>query len=166
MRQVIIRGCDRMKIYVCRKREFMFQVILPALVAIGGGISCIVGAYLYPEHLILAVLISTICLYTIYNTFLTGSYPDKIIIADDHISFYSMGKMQQYKYCDIRYFKVRESRYSLAMFVRINKPLLNKGRFWIHANSFQDGDELYKRIVELEFKIHPKSLKSIAYQQI
>lgn len=155
-----------MKQYTCRKREFIFQMVIPVFVAIGGSIFCIVSVYMYPEYLILGGLVNIVCLYTFYNTFITGSYPDKIIIADDHISFYSMGKVQQYAYCDIQYFKVRESKYSKNMFVRINKPLLGKGRFWINTNDFYNGDALYKSILELELKKHPKSLKSIAYNQI
>lgn len=155
-----------MKRYVCSKKNFVFQIIVPAVIALFGLVICLIVSYIYPEYDIACILVSMICLYTIYNTFFTGSYPDTIIEADDYILFYSMGKAQQYNYCDIKYFKVRESRYSKDMFIRINKPLFNKGRFWINANNFNDSNDLYKYIVNLECKIHPKSLKSIARRQM
>ncbi|WP_231036115.1 hypothetical protein [Pectinatus sottacetonis] len=76
-----------------------------------------------------------------------------------------MGRFQKYRYDKIKYFKVREARYSRNMFIRINKPLLGKGRFWINANGFNDSKELYEYIINLEYKIHPRSLKSIANNQ-
>ncbi|MDQ0205062.1 hypothetical protein J2S01_002800 [Pectinatus haikarae] len=118
--------------------------------------------FIYPEYSTFCLLAGIISLYTVYNTFFAGSYPDKIIIADDYISFYSMGRVQYYSYCSIKYFKVRESRYSRDMFIRINKPLFGKGRFWFNANSFNNGNALYKYITNLENRIHPESLKSIA----
>ncbi len=155
-----------MKTYICSSQERIFQIIIPSVISACGLFTCIAVFFTHIEYSLPAILIGIICLYTIYNTFLTGSYPDKVIVTNNYIAFSCMGKIQYYKYNEIKYFKVRDSQYSKNMFLRINRPLFGKGRFWINTRSFHNGNDLYEYIINLEYKIHPNSLKNIARNKI
>ena len=48
------------------------------------------------------------------------------------------------------------------MYIRINDSSLFKGRYWLQTRVMTDGRELFQRICDLEFRIHPDTLKARA----
>lgn len=111
----------------------------------------------------LFIFFSIVSAYSVWNTFISFSNPEKVILKVDSISFSSYGHTHEYNLCDIKSFRVKEFRMAQKQFITINGGEFLKGRYWIHCNEFENGKELYKKIVDIELKIHPKSLKAMAY---
>ena len=63
---------------------------------------------------------------------------------------------------DLNDMRVREYPADLRMYVRMDGDTFLQGRYWIRGRWFSDGEELFKRICDLELKINPDSLKAQA----
>lgn len=63
---------------------------------------------------------------------------------------------------DIDSFLVREFPSSGKIYLRVNDASLVSGRFWIPTKMFNDSEELFSLLRDLEYKIHPDSLKARA----
>lgn len=150
-----------MKEYRCNKKMFFWKVTIPALFALFLLVIC-AAVSLYSNYRLLLGLVGLVCVYVIWNTVVTSSYPDRIVIRDKSIAFFSYGKCQEYFFDQIKQFRVRDTFYSKDMFIRINDPAFYKGRFWLNADYFNQGEELHRFILTLEYKIHPSSLKAMA----
>lgn len=111
----------------------------------------------------LFIFFSIVSAYSVWNTFISFSNPEKVILSEDSISFSAYGHVHEYKLCDIKSFRVKEFKMANKQFITINGGKLFKGRYWVHCYEFENGKDLYKKIVGIELKIHPKSLKAIAY---
>ncbi|MDR2551614.1 MAG: hypothetical protein LBD31_00385 [Treponema sp.] len=101
--------------------------------------------------------------YTVWNTFLSGSNPNKVILEEDGISFESYGKRIKYPFSGITVFLVKDFRGSGKIFLRINRHNLLRGRFWIHTREFNDSEELFLYLLKLEYQTHPDGLKARAW---
>lgn len=103
--------------------------------------------------------------YTVWNSFVSISNPSKIILSDTEIVFCAYGREDRYIIKELKDFKVKDFPDVKKMFVRVNNPTLFTGRYWIPASSFNDSDELYKRILSVENKLNPNSLKARAQRR-
>jgi len=101
--------------------------------------------------------------YTAWNTFISGANPSRVIVDRESISFVSFRKTERYLYREIHTFLAKDFRGSGKIFLRINRPTLFKGRYWIHAREFNDAEELFLFILKLEYNIHPGSMKARAW---
>lgn len=117
-------------------------------------------ADLYRGVFFLAALIA---FYTVWNTFVSLSNPSKVILEEDGISFVTFGKTIKYLFDDITVFMAKDFRGSGKIFLRINHHTMFKGRYWIHTREFNDSDELFLYLLKLEYKTHPDSIKSRAW---
>jgi hypothetical protein len=111
----------------------------------------------------LFMLIGVVSAYAFWNALVSGSNPNKIILEEDGISFVSPGRRTKYPFSGITVFLAKDFRGSGKIFLRINKPGLFKGRYWIHTREFNDPYELYLFIMKLEHQTHPNSIKSKAW---
>lgn len=100
--------------------------------------------------------------YTVWETFISCSNPNKVIIDADGITFCAYGREHRYLWSEITRFKVKEFSGARKLFVRINDAGIFRGRYWLHCYYFNDTDILYKFIVDREILIHPDSLKAQA----
>ena len=150
-----------MKEYRCNKKMFFWKVTIPALFALFLLVICAVVSF-YSNYRLLLGLVGLVCIYVIWNTVVTSSYPDRIVIRNKSIAFFSYGNCQEYFFDQIKQFRVRDAFYSKDMFIRINDPAFYKGRFWLNADYFNQGEELHQFILTLEYKTHPASLKAMA----
>ena len=48
------------------------------------------------------------------------------------------------------------------MYVRMDNDGFLRGRYWVHAQWFSDGEELFSRVCELEDRLNPNTLKARA----
>lgn len=103
-----------------------------------------------------------ICVYIIYETFITCANPNEVIISDRKITFKDPRRTDTYNWSDIKDWRVKELPNRKQVYIRINKDNfdIRKGRYWVFCLYFNDCDELYKYLVEKEFEIHPDSLKA------
>lgn len=150
-----------MKEYKFDRKIFNVEITLTGVFCIVIILACIAGAIMnkLPGLLIFAAVIAA---YTAWNDFVSISNPEKVVISDDFISFYAFGREHKYPLSDISQFRVREFPTSGKIFLRVNNANIFKGRYWLHTKMFSDGKELFTIIRDMEFKIHPDSLKARA----
>lgn len=103
-----------------------------------------------------------ICIYIIWEDFISLSNPKTVTITDDSITFGAFGKFHTYKWTEIKKFQIKEFVTARKMYIRINDAGLLKGRYWVNCYFMNDCDEIYLFLRNKEYEIHPNSLKSIA----
>ncbi|MFA6941883.1 MAG: hypothetical protein WCQ54_13040 [Clostridiaceae bacterium] len=148
------------KEYLFNKRLFSVRVIyagiLAAIVFVLGIFSISRGSsmkYLW-------MLICFLCVYTIITNFISISYPEKIVIDDNEISFSAFNKAHVYSRKELNCFKIKEQQLAHKMYIRVNKSTLLKGRYWIDLKAYNDYKDLEKSLLEIEETVHPNSLKA------
>lgn len=110
----------------------------------------------------LLIPVMIVCAYTYWETYVSLSNPEEIIIDDVSITFNGCGMTHKYLWKDIYSFRVKEFVTARKIFLRINKTSMRKGRYWINCMNFNDCDELYTFLRDKEYEIHPNTMKSIA----
>lgn len=106
------------------------------------------------------------CVYVVFNTFISMSYPEEIDIDDHRITFRSFGKVHSYDFKQIKDFRCKENATSKRVYLRINKDTagLLKGRYWIECTYFENGNELFTWLLQKEDEIHPETVKAYAHK--
>ena len=110
----------------------------------------------------LMVVVCLVSLYGAFKTFISKSYSSSVTITSKSISFSCYGSTVTYQLADLNDMRVREYPADLRMYVRMDGDTFLQGRYWIRGRWFNDGEELFKRICDLELKINPDSLKAQA----
>ena len=110
------------------------------------------------------VLIFFACAWLIYtNAYnMWGLYVVFAVAALYQVSFELFGKSQSYKLSELKEFRVREYPSSGKMYLRVGDHNALHGRFWLSTKTFTDGQELFGRLRDLEYEIHPDTLKARA----
>ncbi len=110
------------------------------------------------------IAVIVVCLYIVWESFITLANPDKVIISDDEITFTVKEREDRYLWKDIRDFRVKEFIDRKQVYIRINKqnPSLFKGRYWVYCRYFNDADELFMFFIKKEMEIHPDTIKAYA----
>lgn len=103
-------------------------------------------------------IVIIVSLYGINNSFIALSYPKDIIISNKNIKFHSFGRKHVYYWNDVKSFKIKEYQGG-KLYLRVGNPNLFRGRYWINTRMFNNGEELYTKLMNKEKKIHPDSLK-------
>jgi len=148
------------KEYLFDKRTFLIRVIYAGILA---GIVFIFGIYSInrgSSMKYLWMLICLLCLYTIITNFIAISYPEKIVIDNDEISFSAFNKSYVYSRKELKGFKIKEQQLVEKMYIRVNNPSLIKGRYWIDLRAYNDYKDLGQNLLEIEEIVHPNSLKA------
>jgi len=151
------------KEYQMDSRYFQIHTTFNGIVAACVFLACIVGIVVgFYAQLLAIVLVVTG--YTFWNTFISISNPQKVFISDDLINFSAYGRTDSYDLCEINRFVIREFPSAGKMYIRVNRAGPLTGRYWLHTMMFNDGKELFHRLLEIERNIHPDSLKAQAYK--
>ena len=103
-----------------------------------------------------------ICIYIIWEDFVSISNPSEVTITDESITFGAFGRKHTFLWSEIKLFTIKEFVSSRKMFIRINDAGLLKGRYWVNCYFFVDGEELYMWLRDKEYALHPNSLKAQA----
>ena len=149
------------KTFTYIKRFFVIEVILTGLISLGALIVCPLMAYrgvLPPVMIMLAIA----AFYQVWNTFIAIANPEKVTITDDSIIFSCWGREDKYPFSELAEFRVREFPTAGKMYIRINNHNLFHGRYWLQTNQMTDGKELFRLICDMEYQIHPDTIKARA----
>ena len=111
---------------------------------------------------ILFIVPIIICVYIIWEDFISLSNPKTVTITDDSITFGAFGKFHTYKWSEIKRFTIKEFISSRKMYIRINDAGLLKGRYWVNCYFMNDCDEIYMWLRDKEYELDPNSLKAQA----
>lgn len=148
------------KEYIFDKKMFSIRVIYAGILsAIVFGI----GIYSISKGSSMKYLwmfVCFLCVYTIVTNFIAISYPEKIAIDNDEISFSAFNKTHVYSRKELRGFKIKEQQLASKMYIRVNTPSLLKGRYWIDLKAYNDYKDLEKNLLNIEEIVHPNSLKA------
>lgn len=101
---------------------------------------------------------SIVAAYQVWNTFIAGCYPHSITIGDDKVSVEVFGKTTNYTIDAPADYSIRGTSGG-KMYVRMGDHNALRGRYWIPTNVFEDGEELASRLLEIEERIAPDSLR-------
>lgn len=110
----------------------------------------------------LLLFIDLIAFYTIWNSFISKSNTEVVAFTDTYLSFNSLGREDKYELNTIKQIRIREFPSAGRMYIRINDYGMLKGRYWIQFKKFEHGNELFRKLIDIEFKLNPDSLKSRA----
>lgn len=138
---------------------YLFDVIITGIVAIGAFIASLVY---FHSNLSLLLLIGIVCIYTIWNSFVSKVHPEKIVIKENEMVFESFNSKDRYYIDGTDRFQLREFPSSGKLYLRIGNAQLQKGRYWINTKNYNNGKELFQLFRDLDYKINPDSLKSKA----
>lgn len=147
--------------YSYLKRYFFIEATLTGIVCLAALVVCPYLAYkgIVPGIMIVLMVPAA---YQVWNTFIAIANPETVEIDEEAISFSAWGRTDRYAWSDVRSFRVREFPSAGKMYIRINDSSLFKGRYWLQTRVMTDGRELFQRICDLEFRIHPDTLKARA----
>lgn len=138
---------------------YLFDVIITGIVAIGAFIASLVY---FHSNLSLLLLVGIVCIYTMWNSFVSKVHPEKIVIKENEILFESFNSKDRYYIDGTDRFQLREFPSSGKLYLRIGNAQLQKGRYWINTKNYNNGKELFQLFRDLDYKINPDSLKSKA----
>ena len=97
-------------------------------------------------------------LYELFNIYIAMCKPVEIELNDESLSFRAFNKEQKYEIKDMKYMMTKELA-NRKLYLRINNYNLCRGRYWIDTKSYENNQELYINLMELERKINPNQLK-------
>lgn len=148
------------KEYLFNRRTFLVRVIYAGILA---AIVFVFGIYSITRGSSMKYLwmfICFLCVYTIITNFIAVSYPEKIVVDNNEISFSAFNKAHVYSRKELKAFKIKEQQLAKKMYIRVNMPSLFKGRYWIDLKAYNDYKDLEKNLLEIEEIVHPNSLKA------
>lgn len=150
-----------MKTYTYIRRYFAIEVIATGIIALVALVVCPLFAARNIMTGIMLVLVIPAA-YQVWNTFVAIANPETVTLADEFIEFGAWGRHDRYELSDVHEFRVREFPTAGKMYVRINGGGLLHGRYWLQTRVMSDGRELFERICDMEYAMHPDSLKAHA----
>lgn len=161
VRQVFLKRGTMKTTYSYLKRYFFIEVTLTGIVCLAALLVCPYLAYKGIAPGIMIVLMVPAA-YQVWNTFVAIANPQTVEIDDEAIAFSAWGRTDRYLWNDVTSFRVREFPSAGKIYIRVNNSGLLRGRYWLQTRVMTDGRELFQRICDLEYKIHPDTLKARA----
>lgn len=153
-----------MKHYTYNSSHFMIQMTIPGILTVFVGIYSLYK-YLVGGHNFLWILVAIVCLYNIWNTFVSVSNPSEIMIDDDHITFTAYSRSHEYILDNIKKFAMRPVAGGDRLYITIDNGAILRGRYWIRLSEFNDEKELNDFFYRLDAKVNPNSIFTAARKQ-
>lgn len=154
-----------MKRYVYKPSHFLIQMTIPGIFTALVGMFCLIR-FLLAGHHPLYLLVLGLCIYNVWNLFVSLSNPSEILIDNDQtIEFCAYGKHHTYAIREIESYSMRPLAGNTKMYMTFNKGGIKKGRYWVRISEFSDEKELEEFFYDLDVKINPNSLVSKARTQ-
>ena len=96
--------------------------------------------------------------YELFNIYIAGVKPLEIELDSQKLVMKGYHKEDVYEIQDLKYMMTKELA-NKRLYLRINKYSLFKGRYWLDTKSYENSENLYMNIMELERLICPNQLK-------
>ncbi|MBY4797753.1 hypothetical protein K6V98_05205 [Collinsella sp. AGMB00827] len=150
-----------MKRYSYIRRYFVIEVLLTGLLSGAVVVVAPILAYrgFYPG-IMLVLMVPAV--YQLWNTFIAISNPQTVALDEEAIEFSAWGRTDHWELAQIQSFRVREFPSAGKMYIRINGGGMLRGRYWLQTRVMTEGRELFQKICDLEYKMHPNTLKAYA----
>lgn len=116
------------------------------------------GGFLTPP---LYLMFAVAGVYQVWNVCVSHAYPHHVVVDDESVSFCTKGgHADRYELAEVSAISVRGNARNGRMFIRMNEPTLQRGRYWIGSQDFSDGRELFDWFIDLECTVHPDGLRA------
>lgn len=152
-----------MKTYTYEQPYYALEVVITGLFCLMLAILCggAALAHIFLPQLLL-VFFSIVALYQVWNTFIAIANPEKVVIEQDALTFSAFGRSDRFARKDIHELRIREFPTAGKMYVRINGGGFFHGRYWLQTKVMSDGSELFHRMLDMEYELHPNTIKARA----
>lgn len=146
-----------MKHYVYKPSHFFIQMTLPGMFTIFIGIFCLIQ-FLTVGQNPLYLLVLCLCIYNIWNVFISLSNPSEIMIDEKTVEFRAYGRSHKYQISQIENYHMRPLAGNTRIYMTFDNGGILKGRYWVRLCEFSEEKELEYFFYDLEAKINPDSL--------
>ncbi|MDD3186284.1 MAG: hypothetical protein PHD70_06010 [Anaerostipes sp.] len=150
--------------YVYKPSHFMRQMTVPGIFTALIGIVCLIQCFISEDKLIY-ILVLCLCLYNVWNMFVSISNPSEIIVDENHLIFSAYGRQHMYDMDLIKHYAMRPLAGNTRMYMTINKNGLLKGRYWVRTDEFSNNKQLQEFFYNLDAKVNPDSIVTRAREQ-
>ena len=96
--------------------------------------------------------------YELFNIYIAGVKPLEIELDNQRLVLRGYRKEDIYEIQDLKYMMTKELA-NRRLYLRINNYSLFRGRYWIDTKSYENSENLYLNLMELERLICPNQLK-------
>lgn len=107
-------------------------------------------------------LVGIIAFYSFWNALVARVTPKEVAVEGDTLSLRSFKRIDDYSLQQLNSFKIREFPTAGKMYLRMNGGGFLKGRYWLNTRNYNDGQELFRLLLDMEYEKHPESLKARA----
>lgn len=150
-----------MKEYVYESKYFKSQVTAVSAFCVVIIVACILNMATTPYAALLCLVIA-VSIYTIWNNNIAICTPEVVVMDAEYLEFSAYGKSHKFMLEDVNSLRIREFPRARKMYIRINEPSMLRGRYWVSAKMYSDGEELFHSMLNMEYERHPDSLKATA----
>ena len=110
----------------------------------------------------LMFLVGIVAFYSFWNALVARVTPKEVDVTGDTLMLRSLNRTDDYHLSQIKSFKIREFPTAGKMYLRMDGGGLLKGRYWLNTKNYNDGQELFRLLLDMEYEKHPESLKARA----
>lgn len=97
-------------------------------------------------------------LYELFNIYIAMCKPSEIELTDEVVIFKSFNKERKYEIKNLKFMMIKELS-NKKLYLRIDNYNFFKGRYWLDTKSYENNQELYVNLLELERSVNPNQLK-------
>ena len=113
----------------------------------------------------LLMFILIICVYNVWNEFISLSNPYEFELGKDSVTFRAYKQEHTYKISEMTNFSMRMVAGNTSIYMNINKGGILKGRYWIRVPEFEEQDEIVDYFYDLDEKVNPDSVVTRARKE-
>ena len=113
----------------------------------------------------LLMVILIICVYNVWNEFISLSNPYEFELGKDSVTFRAYKQEHTYKISEMTNFSMRMVAGNTSIYMNINKGGILKGRYWIRVSEFEEQDEIVDYFYDLDEKVNPDSVVTRARKE-
>ena len=144
-------------IYKYDKKKYFITVTLTSIFIVLLLIYAVIKNILDFNINIYTFIILASC-YELFNIYIAGVKPLEIDLDSHRFILRGYRKEDIYEIQDLKYMITKELA-NKKLYLRINQYSLFRGRYWIDTKSYENSENLYLNIMELERLICPNQLK-------
>ena len=144
-------------IYKYDKKKYFITVTLTSIFIVLLLIYAVIKNILDFNINIYTFIILASC-YELFNIYIAGVKPLEIDLDSHRFILRGYRKEDIYEIQDLKYMMTQELA-NKKLYLRINQYSLFRGRYWIDTKSYENSENLYLNIMELERLICPNQLK-------
>lgn len=107
-------------------------------------------------------LVGIVAFYSFWNALVARVTPKEVSVEGDTLILRSFNRVDDFSLPQLKSFKIREFPTAGKMYVRMDGGGMLKGRYWLNTRNYNDGQELFRILLDMEYEKHPESLKARA----